>query len=47
MLLRLPVEKLSKQNTLCPLEIKKSHKCDPRNPAPPVTNIFTGSNDPV
>ena len=38
MFCRLPVNKLSRQITLCPDAINESHRCEPRNPAPPVTN---------
>src|SRR3954449_11236865 len=32
-----PVSKLSAQMTRCPRRRSSSHRCDPRNPAPPVT----------
>src|ERR1043165_2382976 len=37
MLARDPVSKLSTQMTRWPRESSSSHRCDPRNPAPPVT----------
>src|SRR5947207_14087739 len=36
-LLSTPVTKLSRANTSQPSEINRSHRCDPRKPAPPVT----------
>src|SRR5690349_5882824 len=38
MLRRLPVSRLSTHTTLFPSASSASHKCDPTNPAPPVTN---------
>ena len=35
-----PVEKLSIAVTECPSETRRSHRCEPIKPAPPVTNIF-------
>ena len=35
-----PVKKLSRHVTSLPSLSKRSHKCEPRNPAPPVTSIF-------
>src|SRR3954454_8992265 len=32
-----PVSKLSTQMTRCPRRSSSSHRCEPRNPAPPVT----------
>src|SRR5919106_3155117 len=37
MLARDPVSKLSTQMTRWPRRSSSSHRCDPRNPAPPVT----------
>src|SRR5215217_3223511 len=37
MLAREPVSKLSTQITRCPRRSSSSQRCDPRNPAPPVT----------
>src|SRR5690349_5335445 len=34
---RRPEERLSRQTTWSPLATRRSHKCEPRNPAPPVT----------
>ncbi len=34
----MPVWKLSTQITSCPSRRRRSHRCDPRNPAPPVTS---------
>ena len=41
MLARLPLKKLSRQMTSCPSRSSRSHRCDPRNPAPPVTSTRT------
>jgi hypothetical protein len=38
MLRLVPVKKLSRQMTSWPAAIKRSQRCEPRNPAPPVTN---------
>src|ERR1700735_3887928 len=38
-LLRVLEKKLSTQRTSCPLLRSRSHRCDPRNPAPPVTRM--------
>ena len=35
-----PVNKLSKQITLCPNLRRALQRCDPIKPAPPVTKIF-------
>src|SRR4051812_9738486 len=40
MLRRVPGKKLSTQRTSCPCAINRSQRCEPRNPAPPVTSIF-------
>src|SRR5687768_16574087 len=37
MLLSEPVSRLSMQMTRCPRRSNSSHRCEPRNPAPPVT----------
>src|SRR6266566_3840812 len=45
---RRPVKKLSRQSTSCPSANKRSHKCEPMNPAPPVTNtrkVFRNASD--
>src|SRR5713101_53611 len=34
-----PVAKLSRQRTSCPPARSRSHKCEPKNPAPPVTRM--------
>ena len=34
-----PVRKLSTQVTRCPSANSRSHRCDPRKPAPPVTTV--------
>src|SRR5256885_72336 len=34
---RVPVKKLSMQMTSCPRATSRSQRCEPRNPAPPVT----------
>src|SRR5665647_3290483 len=39
MLSLLPVKKLSRQITSCPSPRRRSQRCDPTKPAPPVTNI--------
>ena len=39
MLCLLPVKKLSTHSTSLPAASKRSHRCEPRKPAPPVTNI--------
>src|ERR1700730_5263814 len=36
----LPVKKLSTQRTSCPIAMRRSHGCEPKNPAPPVTRTF-------
>src|SRR6185437_9619697 len=36
-LCRVPVKKLSTHSTSHPCASSRSHRCDPRNPAPPVT----------
>ena len=36
---RAPVTKLSTHNTSPPSSSKRSHRCDPINPAPPVTRV--------
>src|SRR5688572_17730528 len=41
---RAPVKKLSRQTTSSPLVIKRSHRCEPRKPAPPVTRTRRKSN---
>ena len=38
MLSVLPVTRLSTATTSYPSASSRSHRCDPRNPAPPVTN---------
>src|SRR5262249_48739509 len=38
-LVRRPVKKLSRQMTSLPSVARRSHKCEPRKPAPPVTRI--------
>src|SRR5262249_59510558 len=40
-LARLPLKKLSRQITSCLSRRSRSHRCDPRNPAPPVTSVRT------
>lgn len=35
-----PREKLSKHITILPSSIRRVHRCDPINPAPPVTRIL-------
>src|SRR6266404_51321 len=40
-LARLPLKKLSRQMTSAPSRSSRSHKWEPRNPAPPVTNART------
>src|SRR5216684_7234587 len=42
-LIVLPVERLSRTRTECPAWISFSTKCEPINPAPPVTNTFIAS----
>src|ERR1051326_8371526 len=37
---RLPVKKLSRQSTSFPSLRSRSQRCEPMNPAPPVTNIL-------
>src|ERR1017187_3918810 len=39
MLRRAPVKKLSRQMISAPCDNKRSHKCEPRKPEPPVTKI--------
>ena len=39
MLARLPVMRLSTQMTSCPSARKRSHRCEPMNPAPPVMTV--------
>src|SRR5262245_29430975 len=39
MLLFDPEKKLSRQRTLCPSAKSRSHRCDPKKPAPPVIRI--------
>ena len=39
----MPVKKLSRQMTSWPSAIKRSQRCEPRNPAPPVTNTVLES----
>src|SRR5258707_5172483 len=34
-----PVRRLSMQMTVCPSARRRSHRCQPRNPAPPVTTL--------
>src|SRR6266404_8157515 len=41
MLARLPLKKLSRQMTSAPSRSSRSHKWEPRNPAPPVTSART------
>ena len=41
MLARLPLKKLSRQVTSCLSLRSRSHRCEPMNPAPPVTSIRT------
>src|SRR5262249_9146246 len=36
---RVPVKKLSMQMTFAPCSSRRSHRCEPRKPAPPVTRI--------
>src|SRR5690348_12174350 len=38
MLRRVPVKKLSAQITVAPAASSRSHRCEPRKPAPPVTS---------
>src|SRR5262245_54241964 len=33
------VKKLSRQTTSCPCRTRRSQRCEPRNPVPPVTSI--------
>src|SRR4029077_1574965 len=40
-LARLPLKKLSRQMTSAPSRNSRSHRCEPRNPAPPVTSART------
>src|SRR5215203_4217719 len=40
---RLPVKKLSRQSTSLPSLISRSQRCEPINPAPPVTKILIKS----
>src|SRR5271170_3936013 len=37
----LPVKKLSTQRTSCPCARRRSQRCEPRKPAPPVTRILS------
>src|SRR6516165_144018 len=39
MLRLVPVKKLSTQTTSPPRSSRRSHRCEPRNPAPPVTSM--------
>src|SRR6185369_11350083 len=39
MLSLLPVKKLSRQITSCPSSRRRSHRCEPTKPAPPVTRM--------
>ena len=41
MLARLPVMRLSTQTTSCPSARKRSHRCEPTKPAPPVMTVRT------
>src|ERR1041385_6970773 len=34
-----PVMRLSTQTTVCPSARRRSHRCEPRTPAPPVTTL--------
>jgi hypothetical protein len=34
-----PVKKLSKQTRSAPRAVRRSHRCEPRKPAPPVTRM--------
>ena len=42
-----PVSRLSRQITRCPLASSASHRCEPRNPAPPVTSDVGIAGDPT
>ena len=35
-----PVKRLSTQTTSCPISIRRSIRCEPKKPAPPVTRIL-------
>ena len=42
-----PVERSSRQTTVSPRSSSRSHRCDPRNPAPPATTTrLTGARSP-
>src|SRR5436190_11914888 len=42
----LPVMKLSRQTTSCPSARKRSHRCEPMKPAPPVMRVRMGCSLP-